>query len=80
MTQYKGRYIDHVVYNSKEEIDAAIKSDMVKRVQKLAKMMAEYSDPGMMMAACKEMTNVERVLMQDYGMTAAEIEEIELVA
>jgi hypothetical protein len=80
MTQYKGFYIDHVVYNSREEIDAAIKAGMIKKVQTLARMMSEYSDPGMIMATCKMLSDTERTLMQDYGMTAAEIEEIELAA
>lgn len=80
MKQYKGYYIDHAVFNSKEDIDTFIKANLIKKVAMLNKMMRNYTDPGMMMAACAEMTNIERVLMSEYGMTAAEIEEIELAA
>lgn len=41
MKQYKGYYIDHVIFNSTAEIDAFIKKQAVEHHNRLSKMFSE---------------------------------------
>ena len=79
MMKYKGFYIDHVIFNSKQEIDEHIKSDNIKKMQKLIRMGLNYSDAGMTMAAFAEADRVARFLVSECGMTYSEVEALQNV-
>ena len=79
MTQYKGYYIDHVIFNTKKEIDEKIKSDGIKAMQKFVRMGLNASDAGYMMAAFKEADNRARFLHDQCGMEWGEIEALQNV-
>lgn len=74
--KYRGYYIDHVVFNSREEIDERIKQDNIKKLKQFNRLMETYTDKGMIMSACREACRIERVLHDECGMTWDAIEEI----
>ena len=45
MKQYRGYYIDHVIFNSTAEIDAFIKKQAVEHHNRLSKMFSEHPLP-----------------------------------
>lgn len=76
MKQYKGFYIDHVIFNNEAEIDEHIKNSLIEKYKLLNKMFVEDS--------CMELI----VMMQPYadrlhkefGLEWDEIEAIEIEA
>ena len=76
MVQYKGYYIDHVVFNNKAEIDAKIKSDLIKRMQKFNRM--AVGNVSYAMEAVAEAMQCARKLHDEYGMSYSEIETLEI--
>lgn len=74
MQKYRGYYIDHVIFNSKAEIDARIEKDAVERFKKLNKYFSEH--PTMEASnACMEQA---RYLNKEFGYSWSRIEEIEI--
>lgn len=76
MKQYKGYYIDHVSFNSKDEIDAFIKKLAIERHEMLARMFADK--PSMELSVMMS-DNADR-LHNVFGMGYEFIEEIEINA
>lgn len=74
MTQYKGYYIDHIFFHSKDEIDAHIKQQAVEKFKMLNKFFAERPDMGVAQL-CDE--QAER-LHDIFGFSWEEIEEMEI--
>lgn len=76
MTQYKGYYIDNVVFSSKKDIDAFIKKQAVDKFMMLNKYFAKK--PSMEASiACSEQA---RYLHNEFGFSWEELEEMELKA
>lgn len=73
MRQYKGYYIDGVVFNSKQGIDEFIKRELVERYQQYSRMFWKNST----MELSSMMSDLADVLVKQYGMTWEEIEELE---
>lgn len=75
MTQYKGYYIDNVTFSSKKEIDVFIKENIIKHLIKLNSLMfsGRYTAKEKFNIA-REMTDQEKILHDEYGMTWEEIE------
>lgn len=80
MKQYKGYYIDQVIFHSEEEIDAYIKASNIAKMQQFIRMMGNYNDPEMIMAASIEADKIAESLVKEYGMTWDEIEAAEIAA
>ena len=76
--KYRGYYIDHVVLDSKEEIDRFVKEQGIKNLKRLNGIMHTYTDSGMIMTACNEACRVERFLHDECGMAWDEIEALEV--
>ena len=78
MTKYRGYYIDHVVFNSKKDIDEHIKNELIAGVKKLMKMFlnTRYTAEEKMFISAS-ITAKEQALQKECGLTGAEIEEIE---
>lgn len=74
MRQYKGYYIDKVTFNSKEDVDNFIKTQLIDRYKKLCVMFSE----NVRIELIPIMQGIEDKLHDDYGMTYTEIEQIEL--
>lgn len=76
MKNYKGYYIDKVIFNNEKEVDDFIKSETIKKYQLLCKMFAED--------ACQELINMmlplEDKLHKEFGLSYEEIEELEISA
>lgn len=76
MKQYKGYYIDKVVFNNESEIDAFIKKQTIEKYKMLCKMFAQD--------ACYElvamMTPYEDRLHNEFGLSYEEIEQLEIEA
>lgn len=81
MTQYKGYYIDNVIFHSREEIDQHIKNEIIKKIKVLHDMMfsGRYSNAEVMQLS-NEITIREERLHDEYGMDWEEIEEIPFTA
>ena len=76
MTKYKGYYIDHVVFNSKDEIDAFVKAQAVEGYKAAYKRFT--AKPNMETSAyCSKLADR---LHKVFGLSYAEIEEIEISA
>ncbi len=73
MMKYRGFYIDHVVYNSKEEIDAHLKEQAVKRFKNSVWLFWKNMD----MESSIYSTTCGEVLHDEFGMDWSEIEELE---
>lgn len=77
MKQYKGYYIDNIIFHSKEEIDEHIKQQMVERFMTLNKLFATidcYTEASVM---CNE---VAERLHSEYGISYEELEQMEIEA
>lgn len=76
MKQYKGYYIDNVIFHNEAEIDAMLKRKDIEGYQRLCRMFAEDS--------CVEliamMTPYEHRLHNEHGLSYAEIEQLEIEA
>lgn len=77
MTQYKGYYIDHIIYNSKTEIDNFIKEQAIDRYKMMCRMFAR-EDASMELSIM--MSEQADRLHNQFGMDYNEIEEIEIEA
>lgn len=76
MTKHRGYYIDHIYFNSKEEIDNFIKKQAIDRFIQLHQHFVKH--PTMEMSiACSE--QAER-LHDQFGFEWDEIEELEIKA
>lgn len=76
MRQYKGYYIDKVVFSSTADIDAFIKEQAINKYHQLCKMFAE--DPSNELVAI--MLPYEDRLHNEFGLSYDEIEQIEIAA
>lgn len=76
MTQYRGYYIDHVVFNSKADIDKFVKEQAVERFAKLNKYFAEHPS----MEACAMCSRQAEHLHKTFGFSYEEFEEMEIMA
>ena len=74
MTQYKGYYIDHIYFNSKDEIDAYIKQKAVEEYQRRVIYFADHST----MDASIFCTEQADLLHNNFGFSYEEIEAIEI--
>ena len=76
MTQYKGYYIDHIHFNSKDEIDAHIKQKAVEEYQRRIRY---FADNSTMEASifCSEQADL---LHNNFGLSYDEIEALEIAA
>ena len=76
MKQYKGYYIDKVIFHNEKEIDHFIKSETIKKYQQLCKMFADD--------ACMELINMmipfSDRLHREFGLSYDEIEQLEIEA
>lgn len=75
MTQYKGYYIDHIVFNSKADIDNFRKEQAINRYKMMCQMFAEH-DAGMELSIL--MSEQADRLHNEFGLDYNEIEEIEI--
>lgn len=76
MKQYKGYYIDNVIFNSKEEIDNFIKEEAKKRYIMLNQYFLKH--PSIEAAAvCSDQM---RYMHNDLGFSYEELEAIEIQA
>ena len=76
MTQYKGYYIDHVIFNSKDEIDDYLKQSAINTYRTACKWFAEQP----CMESAKYAADKADALHTVHGLTWTEIEEIEIEA
>ena len=76
MKQYKGYYIDKVIFNNETEIDAFIKKQTIEKYQQLCKMFADNS----CMELIVMMAPYEEKLHNEFGLSYEEIEQIEIEA
>ena len=77
MTQYKGYYIDHIIFNSKADIDNFIKEQAIDRYKMMCRMFAR-EDAGVELAIL--MSEQADLLHNKFGLDYNEIEEIEIEA
>ena len=77
MTQYKGYYIDHIIFNSKADIDNHIKEQAIDRYKMMCRMFAR-EDAGMELSIM--MSEQADRLHNQFGMDYNEIEAIEIEA
>ena len=75
MTQYKGYYIDHIIFNSKADIDNFRKEQAINRYKMMCQMFARQ-DAGMELAIL--MSEQADLLHNQFGMDYNEIENIEI--
>ena len=76
MTQYKGLYIDHVIFHNAADIDAFLKEKAVESYKRAVRHFAECASYEAS-AYCDEKAEI---LHRVYGLDWAEIEEIEIEA
>lgn len=76
MKQYKGYYIDNVIFNSTEEIDSFLEKQAVDAYKMACKLFAEHRTIGNSIT-CDE--KAERLVNQ-FGYTWEQVEEIEIEA
>ena len=76
MTQYKGLYIDNVVFNSKEDIDNFLKEQAIRSYRIAVQAFCEHCDMEHSLYADEQ---AERLNAQ-FGMDWEEIEAIEIEA
>lgn len=74
MTQYKGYYIDHVIFNSETDIDSFIKEQAISRYKMMCQMFSKDSS----MELCAIMGDQADYMHHVCGMDYNEIEAIEI--
>ena len=74
MTQYKGYYIDHIIFNSKADIDNFIKEQAIDRYKMMCRMFADNSTMELSII----MSEHADKLHNEFGMEYNEIENIEI--
>lgn len=77
MKQYKGYYIDHIVFDSKADIDTFIKEQAIDRYKMMCRMFAR-EDASMELSII--MSEQADRLHNEFGMDYNEIEIIEIEA
>ena len=76
MRAYRGYYIDHVIFHSKEDIDLHIKNHAVEQYQMMCRMFAERPT----MELSRLMGDQADYMHKAFGMEYSEIEQIEIEA
>lgn len=76
MKKYKGLYIDHVVFNSKAEIDEYLKAVAIKAYKSAVKAFCEHIDMEHSIYSDQK----AEYLNTQFGMSWSEIEAIEIEA
>ena len=76
MTKYRGYYIDHVIFNSKAEIDEYLKQSAINTYKAACKWFAEQP----CLEAAQYAADRAEALHTAHGLTWSEIEEIEIEA
>ena len=76
MTQHKCYYIDHIYFNSKDEIDAYIKQKAVEEYQRRIRYFADHST----MEASIFCTEQADLLHNNFDFSYEEIEALEIAA
>lgn len=76
MKQYRGYYIDHVIFRSEADIDAHIKSHAIEQYQMMCRMFAETPT----MELSRLMGDQADYMHKAFGMDYSEIEQIEIAA
>ena len=75
MMKYKGYYIDGVVFNSKEQIDNFVKSEVIRKARQFNEMLASGRyNAGQMLELADEITIREKRLHDEFNMNYDEIE------
>lgn len=72
MKQYKGYYIDHVIFNSKADIDAHIKAQAIESYKRAA----ELFDTHKTIENAYYIDQLAERLINQFGMTWEEVEAI----
>lgn len=72
--QYKGCYIDHVIFNSKADIDRFLKDQALEAYKTAVYVFAIRGN----MEACGYMMEKAEVLVKQYGYTWDQVEAIEI--
>lgn len=73
MRQYKGYYIDHVVFNSKADIDKFLEREAVRAHEKACKYFADHPS----MEASNYCMEKAEILVKLFGYTWEQVEELE---
>ena len=74
MKQYRGYFVDHVIFNSTEDIDNFIKSEAVAAYKKAVRYFADHCN----MAASTYADEKAENLVNNFGFTWEEVEAIEI--
>jgi hypothetical protein len=74
MKQYKGYYIDHIYFNSKEEIDEFVKSQAIDSYCKSVEYFANHPS----MEASSLVSDKAERLVNEFGFSWEEVEAIEI--
>lgn len=74
MKQYRGYYIDHIVFSSEAEIDAAIKAQAIDRYKMMCRMFADNGSMELNVIMINHADYMHTVCGMDYN----EIEAIEI--
>ena len=74
MTNYKGYYIDNVIFHSKSDIDAFVKEQAINKYKMLVEM---FSRKPSMELSCMMSDHADR-LHKVFGLSYGEIEDIEI--
>lgn len=74
MTKYKGYYIDHIIFNSKAEIDSHVKEKAIDRYKMMCRMFARDSSMELSILMSEQADR----LHNQFGMDYNEIEAIEI--
>lgn len=76
MKQYKGYYIDKVIFNSEADIDEFIRKQTIEYYQRLCRMLAASTS----MELIALITPYEAKLHYEFGLSYEEIEQLEIEA
>ena len=76
MTQYKGYYIDHIIFNSKTEIDNHIKAQAVEGFKRLHRYFADHPTMEVSILCSNEADRLHNI----FGFSWEEIEALEIAA
>lgn len=74
MKQYKGYYIDKVIFHNEEEIDAFVKNQAIDAFKNAVRLFCEHST----MENSMYQDEKAEVLVNKFGYTWEEVEELEI--
>lgn len=74
MKQYKGYYIDKVIFNNEQEIDEFIKSEAIRAYKMAVELFAQHST----MENSIYCDDKAEILVKQFGFTWEQVEEIEI--